>query len=595
MNKATKTLGDFIQKEIVIPCYQRGYIWGKKHTGTDKDAVTYMLESLEKGFKINEPLFIQGITVVEKDGSYVIIDGQQRMTFFYLLLKTLGDEKAFTIRYRSSRGAADDYMSPQKWLESYNAASGLPEHEDSDDKFQDIYYFKKTSRLITESGLYKIAERRLDVCRYVKNNIEFLLISINEQIAVRTFAMMNGNKAVMEGHELIKADLLRRASLGTGGYMGNASEWDNITLRSRYAHEWDKWLHWWNRKDVQLMYNCNYPMGWLLYCAFETDPHKADLFNKYIDKEQEGKTEAQKAKLMFAKLRLLQNKFEEAFAKTDVYNDLGVVTHMLGKKDIPRFIRTYFSGNSTLPHELKTIYNLLLCGMTYNEIESKDMKAFKQKLSTLKDKLVNNPVYRVDNELAYKYLLIRNVEADKRKFNFAILDGNRSLEHVYPKSKVVHAQDDQWMNYDNKPVSCLEGLKYEQERWWTKEGKPVENQAEVNEYITRQSIQKAASNIDMLKEIAQDMTEDSIGNLLLFYKNNNSEHGNKLPEIKRREDFFNTSKPLFESRNLLHSLMAFGQYPHFDANAIAKNQAEVSANIDERIDSLIKIMKGEQA
>lgn len=233
--------------------------------------------------------------------------------------------------------------------------------------------------------------------------------------------------------------------------------------------------------------------------------------------------------------------------------------------------------------------------MTYNEIESKDMKTFKQKLSTLKDKLVNNPVYRVDNELAYKYLLIRNVEADKRKFNFAILDGNRSLEHVYPKSKVVHAQDDQWMNYDNKPVSCLEGLKYEQERWWTKEGKPVENQAEVNEYITRQSIQKAASNIDVLKEIAQDMTEDSIGNLLLFYKNNNSEHGNKLPEIKRREDFFNTSKPLFESRNLLHSLMAFGQYPHFDANAIAKNQAEVSANIDERIDSLIKIMKGEQA
>lgn len=113
MNKATKTLGDFIQKEIVIPCYQRGYIWGKKHTGTGKDAVTYMLESLEKGFKSNEPLFIQGITVVEKDGSYVIIDGQQRMTFFYLLLKTLGDEKAFTIRYRSSRGAADDDMSSQ--------------------------------------------------------------------------------------------------------------------------------------------------------------------------------------------------------------------------------------------------------------------------------------------------------------------------------------------------------------------------------------------------------------------------------------------------------------------------------------------------
>lgn len=253
MNKVTKTLGDFIQKEIIIPCYQRGYIWGKRHPGTHKDAVTYMLESLKKGFTSNEPLFIQGITVVEKNDSYVIIDGQQRMTFFYLLLKTLGDEKAFTIRYRSSRGAATDInTTPQQWLEEYDAAPDVSEREDKDDEFQDIYYFKKTSRLITESELYTKAEKRPDVCRYVKNNVEFLLIPINEQIAVRTFTMMNGNKAVMEGHELIKADLLRRASLGTGGYMGNASEWDNITLRSRYAHEWDRWLHWWNKKDVQL-------------------------------------------------------------------------------------------------------------------------------------------------------------------------------------------------------------------------------------------------------------------------------------------------------------------------------------------------------
>lgn len=65
----------------------------------------------------------------------------------------------------------------------------------------------------------------------------------------------------------------------------------------------------------------------------------------------------------------------------------------------------------------------------------------------------------------------------------------------------------------------------------------MENQAEVQDYITRESIQKAASGIEALKEIAQDMTENSIGNLLLFYKNNNSEHGNKLPEIKRRDDF----------------------------------------------------------
>lgn len=86
----------------------------------------------------------------------------------------------------------------------------------------------------------------------------------------------------------------------------------------------------------------------------------------------------------------------------------------------------------------------------------------------MKEILVNNPVYSVNNDLAYKYLLILNVEVDKRKFNFAILDGNRSLEHVYPKSKVVHTQDGQWINYNNEPVPCLEGLEYEQELGWMK-------------------------------------------------------------------------------------------------------------------------------
>lgn len=578
--------GDFIQKGIVIPCYQRGYIWGKQHVGTDKNAVTYMLESLARGFRDNKVLFLQGITVVSKDNSYVIIDGQQRTTFFYLLLKTLGNE-AFTIRYRSGRGDTDD-NAPQKWLEHCNMDSDFSK-EDSNDKFRDIYYFKKTLRLIKGSDLYKMADKD-KVCRYVKESVEFLLISINEQIAVRTFTMMNGNKAVMEGHELIKADLLRRASLGTGGYTGNASEWDNISLRSRYAHEWDKWLYWWNQKDVQLMYNCNRPMGWLLHCAFGSGP-LFDTYSRRID-AQDGKNESQKAKLMFAKLRLLQNKFEEAYANVISYNALGVVTHMLDKKNIPEFINEYFSGKSMLPHDLKIIYDLLLCGMTYTEIKNMDIEAFDKKKILLKDILVNNSIYGRNNELAYMYLLIRNVEADKRKFNFAILDGNRSLEHIYPKSRIVHEQDGQWINYSSEPVPCLEGMEYKQELGWMKDGEQIEND-EIKTYITRESIQKASSEMADLKDIAE-ITEDSIGNLLLLYKNNNSKHGDKLPEIKRRDDFFDTSNPLFESRNLLHSLMSFGRYPHFGAKEIAKNQKEVRDDIEKRIENLANFMKGDR-
>lgn len=143
-HKTTMRLGDFIQKEIVIPCYQRGYIWGKKHPGTEHNAVTFMLDSLKKGFEPEKDLFIQGITVVDKGNSYVVIDGQQRMTFFYLLLKTLGDS-AFSIRYTSSRGCTDgDNNTPQQWLDNYSAASDVSK-ENSDDEYQDVYYFNVSS------------------------------------------------------------------------------------------------------------------------------------------------------------------------------------------------------------------------------------------------------------------------------------------------------------------------------------------------------------------------------------------------------------------------------------------------------------------
>lgn len=89
------------------------------------------------------------------------------------------------------------------------------------------------------------------------------------------------------------------------------------------------------------------------------------------------------------------------------------------------------------------------------------------------------------------------------------------------------------------------------------------------------------------------MTEHSIGNLLLLFKNNNAKHKDKLPEIKRRDDFFDTSKPLFESRNLLHTLMSFGRYPHFGAREIAQNQAEVLTDINERIKMITNCIKGE--
>lgn len=554
-------LGDYIKKKIIIPCYQRGYIWGKEHNNRSLNSIEYMLNSIRDSFKKEKELFIQGITVVESGDSYEVIDGQQRSTFFYLLLKFLGD-KAFKIEYNSSRGSNTlSESSPQKWLDNVTPNSNVNENED--EEFQDVYYFKKTCRLIKEHDLMAV---KAELCKYLKENVSFLIIPISEDIAVSTFTMMNGNKAEMEDFELIKADLLRRASLGNGGYENAASEWDNVSLRSRYAHEWDKWLYWWNRKDVQLMYNCSNPMGLLLHCVFHSD--KLGLFESYktyIIENSAGKGDAQKAKLLFAKLIRVQNRFENAFSNPCIYNQFGIITRLIGKEHKISFINDYF--NSSEKPDLKLIYEELLFGMTYLEIRGKDKKKYREKKERMKQDLIVDPIYGNNNELAYRYLLVRNVEADsglERKFDFGIWE-NRSLEHIFPKSKVVHKDEDgQWVNGSNMKTDFLEESS--------------------SEYIKREKIFQCAQTIEELQKC--EVTEHSIGNLLLLYKNDNSAHGNKDVEDKLKEDFFNPQKELFKSRNLLHTIEVFARDGKFDALAICENQKEVVEDLSKRMEEL---------
>ena len=77
-------LSDYIQKNIVIPAYQRGYVWGKKDKNREKDSVTFLLEDLIQSYKVKkEKKFLQAITVYETTDEINIVDGQQRTVFFY--------------------------------------------------------------------------------------------------------------------------------------------------------------------------------------------------------------------------------------------------------------------------------------------------------------------------------------------------------------------------------------------------------------------------------------------------------------------------------------------------------------------------------
>ena len=201
-----------------------------------------MMESLLNGFKNKAEIFIQGVTVSETDNKIELIDGQQRTTFFYLLLKYLDCKEKFTISYQI-RKKSDEFLSELNLQE-------CDDSENKDEEYQDIFFFKKTLRIINKY----LSETDKDLfLNYVLDSVKFLYINIPKDKAEKVFSMMNGNKAQMQEEELIKAELLRLSSLNDSSDNQDdkekyAIEWDNNMLRNRYAREWDKWLQWWNRK-----------------------------------------------------------------------------------------------------------------------------------------------------------------------------------------------------------------------------------------------------------------------------------------------------------------------------------------------------------
>lgn len=529
------SLGDLIAQNpiITIPPYQRGYIWGKNRKDTSENSVEHILRSIRDSIltpSIPKQLFLQGLTVSETSDGISVIDGQQRMTFFFLLLTCLQYKNNLQIRYNVRRdncvGGAGEF------LRSIIGKSTDELHEmakeDTNEKFQDLYFFKKTIRTILAENIPH--ERINDIL----TNIRFLYIVIPDRKASTVFTMMNGNKADMSEEEIIKAELLRLVSLSDDN--SEDIRWEQNALRSRYAREWDKWLYWWNQNKVREFYRTEgHTMGWLLrtYFVRRAQGKKQFSFENFKETCLLGENPELSAKQTFYDLRHLQKSFEDIYnsayeteRKKRLHNIIGAILLLLPKGDRSKFIIDYFAHANSF--DVCDYYKIIFLesGLSHSQIIKylsnidADEELKTKKIEMLRS-LSSDNLYNEDNSYAFLQLLRRNIEEDTklgRPFDFKIWK-ERSLEHIFPKSKVFDS---------------------------------VSNQIEAGE----------GNNEDMLdrSKFNGNGSEHCIGNLVLLYKNENSKFGAKTVEEKKSIYFQvdEEDKP-FRSRHLLHSMSVFAK------------------------------------
>ena len=422
MDKTTHTLRDFVEfsktHPFRIPFYQRGYVWGKKRPNDEEDSVHFLLNSLLK-VKDDMPVFLQGITTT--DDGIDIIDGQQRLTTLMLFLQ--------------SKGCYDLNITYQSRTDSDNYLHGI---EVEDTNTQDIYYFKKAQEICQEEQYQNIPiEKLLD-------NVKFLWIKIPSSKASKTFTMMNGDRAPMRQDELIKAELLRLASLDN---QEGISQWENYELRGRYARTWDNWFHWWKQKEVidwLGLSDKSIGIDWLLatvqskYVQSSKKNDPENLTFESFKKDVLGNT-PKHAKDAFKIMQQTQKRFEDAFNNAIEFNKIGGILYMFDKTNRISFINQYFTRGVS-KDDLHNIFIKSFLGLTLIEIQTEDEQAYQTKRSNVESILfLNSDVYNDKShngayDQAIYYFLRRNIEEDckqngleGRKFDFSILR-NRSIE-----------------------------------------------------------------------------------------------------------------------------------------------------------------------
>lgn len=434
------TLGDYIQKNLVIPAYQRGYVWSKKGQNGQKDSATFLLEDLIEAFKSNnkQEKFLQAITVFEDNDEVNIVDGQQRTVFFYLLLTYLNQNNMpnFSLEYKvrtDSQSFLKDKV--KEYLEN--------SLNDNKEEYKDIYFFKNTLKIFKEHKNLNLLNKN-DFKEYLLGKVSFLYLPIKKEHVKTTFTMMNGNKAQMRSDELIKAELLRLISIDESNVVIN---------RARVAKEWERWIQWWNKNDVKNIFNIrdikenksNDKLKELIVLLYCEDNKEIDTIKKLSDKDlflsfkAEYLQDKNNALDTFNKLRKLQKKFEDIYNDPVKYNKAGFILKFHNSFNV----LSYIINNYKDEEKLDNLYYLSAVSSSYTQYEE-DMEGAKDFYDYCQKRL-NEASYNNndDEKIIIPFLLLLNINIDnqlKRKFDFNIIN-NQSIEHIFPQSKFKNSDE----------------------------------------------------------------------------------------------------------------------------------------------------------
>ena len=229
-----KSIRDIIDKKINfnVPAYQRGYRWNKLNvTDLLDDLLEFMQETNRGKFYCLQPLVVKKIG----ENRYNVIDGQQRLTTIFIILKYLenllkeenGIDEIYTLSYETRKDSKDFLQ---------NIASKT---QDESNQNMDYFCMYQAYEAIKSWFKNKNASELLEIFTNSKDDkyhIEFIWYEVEDnEDEVKIFARLNSGKIPLTNAELIKA-----LFLNVRNFLKEYSENEIITKQIEISKEWDE-------------------------------------------------------------------------------------------------------------------------------------------------------------------------------------------------------------------------------------------------------------------------------------------------------------------------------------------------------------------
>ena len=484
MNLKLAHLGDLVGMHFNIPYYQRGYRWETKQVLDLLDDLFEFKQShpLEKQFYCLQPLATCQNNSFQNENLTVfdVIDGQQRLTTLFLVLKYLNIE-SFDLRYERAINKNEDKHLWKNGLLCYETLQSLSDEDQKGNP--DFFYMKQAMACIKNwfeekskqyPGIKRIIEDILRNPYYMKGSKPFYVMDEDpndNQSDVRfiwyedeptssgsiaTFKRLNYGKTPLTASELIKAllfqcdvyELERRAEMKQITFR-MSTEWDamekalqdDLIWSMLFPKKYDKAA----RIDIVLSFvardleekNC------IKVKVLETDKDYDYLvFNKYIDQEKQKNCSYQDiVKELWIKIQDTYAIFRCWFDDRELYHLTGLYLTLL---------------NQNIKENLQTLRILV------DNFKKKDRQSYinwlkkdkigplirfnEKKFDTPEDASFENLYYgKFSNEIV-NILLVYNVDTMMKHsqnmayFPFTFFHNiTPSLEHIHPQH--LHNED----------------------------------------------------------------------------------------------------------------------------------------------------------